>query len=331
MSIAAFIIWWGVMLVGFALSAMYSGLETGSYRLNRVRLHVLEHQGLPAARALARLTTTPTVLLGTLLIGNNIANYMGTAGLTVLLEAAGFSETETILLNVLVATSVLFVFGEVLPKDLFAAHADAWMYRLTPAITWSRRLFLLIGVLPLVNAFSWTLGRLLQSGESAVGTHPRRQVGALVREGLGAGLISDEQSAIIERVLALVERTVDDEMTPWPRVARLRERDPAEAIWQILERSPHSRFPVTDQRGRVVGVVSAKRALFHGRDACPPVRELMSPPQLVSRRTALRDALAELQRARRELAIVVDRQQRPLGLVTIKDLVEPITGELSHW
>ena len=79
------ILFWSVMMaLGLAGSAIYSGLETGAYSLNRVRLQVLSHKNNKAARLLERLVTRPVLLLSTLLIGNNLTNYMGTAGLTVL-------------------------------------------------------------------------------------------------------------------------------------------------------------------------------------------------------------------------------------------------------
>src|SRR5690606_32443968 len=100
--------WMVIMCLGLMGSALYSGLETGSYSLNRVRLQVLRHQGWRSARTLDRLLHNPVTLLSTLLIGNNIMNYMGTAGLAVLLEDAGYSEWQTVALNCLIVTPLLF-------------------------------------------------------------------------------------------------------------------------------------------------------------------------------------------------------------------------------
>jgi Mg2+/Co2+ transporter CorB len=96
--------WCAFMLVGFAGSALYSGMETGAYTLNRVRLQVLADRGQRRALTLRHLLDRPATLLATLLIGNNVTNYMGTAALAVLLEAADFSDFQSILLITAIAT-----------------------------------------------------------------------------------------------------------------------------------------------------------------------------------------------------------------------------------
>ncbi len=325
------IFWSGLMLLGFAASALYSGLETGAYRLNRIRLQVLEHEQAPFAAALHRLVQRPTVLLTTLLIGNNLANQLGTAGLTALLDAAGVGLIGTLVLTTLIITPLLFIFGETLPKDLFAAHADRLMYPLTPVLIASRWLFTVTGFVPLIGLFTTGIMRLLGQRDARATLHPRRHVEHLVREGVGYGLVSDDQSAIVQRVLELSDRRVIDEMLPWADVIRVRATDSLDRLWELADRHSRSRLPVVDRRGRVVGVVHVDEALRLGRDACPPLDQLMLPPTVFTPDTPLRTALGRMQREHIGLAVVTDPNGRPLGIVTVKDLVEPITGELWSW
>ncbi len=330
MSALEMAMWWALLIVGFAGSAMFSGLETGAYSINRVRLHIFDQQNVRNARALVRMLHRPTALLTTLLIGNNIVNYMGTASLAVLLEAWGLSEWETIILNTLIITPMLFIFGETLPKDLFSAYSDRLMYPLTPVLVWAQRLFTVTGLLPLINAVTSGVFRLIGEPSGSVMFHPRRQVEVLVKEGVGHGLLSDEQSAIVERVMALTDRRVGQEMVAWDEVITLRLSDDADAVRQLAERTSRSRFPVVDDAGRVTGMVDVMDALLSGPDSCPPVRELQQPVLTMDANEPLRDALAKLQKREHAFAVVM-RQGRPVGIVTIKDLVEPITGELTSW
>ncbi len=90
----------------------------------------------PSALILRRMLDNPTTLLTTLLIGNNIANYLGTASLAVILAGYGIGDWRAMLINTVVVTPTLFVFGETLPKDLFSAHADWLMYRLARVLAW---------------------------------------------------------------------------------------------------------------------------------------------------------------------------------------------------
>ena len=324
------ILWWSLIVLAVAGSALFSGLETGAYSLNRVRLQVWAHRGRRSAIVLRNLVQDPPTLLGTLLIGNNIANYTGAAALTVLLEGHGLGDGQTLLLNLLIVTPLLFIFGETLPKDLFGAYADRLMYSFWRVLDGARRLFTWTGLLPMVNLFSRLLARLMGARHVAAPFHPRRQVSSLVKEGVGRGLLSDEQSAIVERVLALRERTVGDEMVPWDEVITVAVDDPVDRLWTLAHESSRSRFPVVDAAGKVVGVLNIMDALIHPRDNCPPIRDLVHPPLFLPATMPLRSGLAKLRQCDDPLAIITDRDE-PVGIVTMKDLVEPITGELAVW
>jgi len=323
-------IWWVLLIVGVVGSAVYSGLETGAYCINRVRLQILDHRKHRAARQLHRLIHQPTVLLGTLLLGNNITNYLGTASLTVILEDRGYSQWQVVVVNVLLITPLLLIFGETLPKDLFSAHSDRLMYRFAWFLELSRRVFVYTGLLPLISALSVVLTRWIKVDQPAAAFHPRRQVQWLVKEGVGHGLLSDEQSVMVQRVLKLSSQTVSGEMVPWSKVTCMKDDAQARDIWELANRTSYSRLPVLDGQGRVQGVLRVRDALLYQQEDCPEVRTLMTPVMTLDLTMPLRVALAQMQTKRAALAVVT-QQDKPVGMVTIKDLVEPITGELMSW
>ncbi len=323
-------IWLTLMALGFVFSAIYSGVETGLYRLNRVRLQILDHQHHRAAQMLRGLLTDPTIALTTLLIGNNIANYLGTAGLVVVLDHAGFSEWQVVVLNVLIVTPLLFVFGETLPKDLFAAHTDRLTYRFWPLLVASRWLFTVTGLVPLIAGMTRVVMRSMGEKDRIAPLHPRRQVEVLVKEGVGHGLLTREQSAIIERVLELSRRTVDQVMTPWSKTQWLHASDPAATLIDLTRTTVRRRFPVIDDRGELVGVVSADDIYYRDVPPDTPIRQLVQPPLTLLRQTPLRVALDFVQKSHARIAIVLDAN-KPVGVVTVKDLIQPITGELTGW
>jgi CBS domain containing-hemolysin-like protein len=329
MTATEIVLWCLVMLLGFGGSALFSGMETGCYTLNRVRLQVLADRGKRAALSLRKIVDQTDSMLATLLIGNNIANYLGTASLAVLLEAMALSDVQTVLLNTLIVTPLLFVFGETLPKDTMAAHSDRLMYPLAPMLTGSKTLFTAVGLVPIVRLFSKGVLMLMGHGRDESAFAPRRRVEMLVREGVGHGILSDEQSAIVDRVLRLAGRRVKQEMIPWREVITVKLTDPPAKLWEFADRTSRSRFPVMDG-GQVVGIISVIDVLSHDRDACPPIAELMTEPLSLDESMPARQALRRLQKSKTSFALVVQDHQ-PTGLVTIKDLVEPITGELASW
>ncbi len=318
-----------IAIVGVVSSGLFSGLETGIYSLNRVRLHLLTHQGNWRALILSRLLENPNALLASLLIGTNVATYVTTAAIGKLLAGAGYSDGQIIIYNVLMVTPLLFVLAETLPKDLFSVFADRLVYpfaRFLQVLKWG---LTLTGLLPLVTGLSSVFMRLLGiKKQDAALSHPRRRIGMFMREGVGHGLLSDGQSAMMQRVLVLHQRCVEDEMTPWQEVVTVQQSDDAQSLWALAKRSSLSRYPVLDDTGSVMGVVSLYEALFGDKklNVAQRCRSILQ----IEAGTASWAALGQLKQHHASLAVVQQNGQ-PVGIVTIKDLVEPITGELASW
>ena len=90
-----------------------------------------------------------------------------------------------------------------------------------------------------------------------------------------------------------------------------------------------TRLPVVDQRGRAIGIISWMDVMLQP-DA--PTSRLLHEPVTFAPRTQVPEALSTMRRERQAMAIVLAPQTgRPVGLVTLKDLVEPLTGELAAW
>jgi len=328
----ATVMWALLAAVGLLGSAMFSGLETGIYRLNRIRLHLRVNQHQRNAVLLSRMTANPNRMLGSLLIGNNIANYAASMGITALLEAAALGEWRIVGITALLLTPLLFVFGEVLPKDFFQNFTDNVTYRFARFLWYTQKLLLFSGLLPLIDllsrAIAWSLGA---SQEYRLSLHPRRVITRLIQEGAGVGVISLYQSDIIHRVLHPTERRVEDAMVPWDDIVQFRVNQPIEAFWSLADRSPHSRFPVVDTSGVPIGFVHVLDVMVHHPESCPPIESLTVQAPRLPENLSLREALVKLQETRSAMGFVTDPRDNIVGIVTAKDLVEPIVGELDVW
>jgi len=322
-------------LIGLVLSAVFSGLETGLYTINRVRLAVRVGAGDARARKIREQVEHPRRMLATLLIGNNIANYASSFGFAVMFEAAGISQGRAIVFNALLLIPLLFIVGEILPKDLFRTHTDRWTYALSGFLVVCERVFFWTGLAPLVLGFVRLAGRRLGGREDAPRTARQRMI-QLIREGAGpggnsggAGALSERQTSLADRALTMRQRTVGEEMIPWSRVATLAvdaDRSQREIVMRHLN---YSRLPVVDRNGKVVGVLTQLDALMEPDRAS---EELMQPLVKLAPHTPIRSALRTLRHEHRAMAIVEHSPTgQPAGIVTLKDLVEPLTGELVAW
>ena len=116
-------------------------------------------------------------------------------------------------------------------------------------------------------------------------------------------------------------------MTPWRQVATVSLDESVVDGRAVARRTLRSRLPVVD-RGRVVGLVEVQELLLNGGELAAATAR--SVPRFVPTTPAFA-ALESLRRQRRPMGIVEDASGRPLGVVTLKDLVEPLLGDLRAW
>lgn len=317
-----------IALVGVILAALYSGLETGLYTINRVRLTVLAAGRDPAALRLREMLQRAPRTLAVVLIGTNAGNYMATYGLAGIMHGAGLSDWGLIVIEVAVVTPVLFVFSETLPKDLFCTHTDRWTYRLSSMISVSAALFTVTLLLPSVRLVTSSITWLLR-GHGRTPVTARQRISHLIREGVGAGVLSPSQAVLTDRALTLRTQRIDQVMVPWRTVVALPLDASGPSRASLVRRHAFTRFPVVDRAGRVRGVF-AWSDLVVGPTA--ETSDLMHEPLTFPPDTRVLTALGAMREQRQPMAVVEDPSTgRPLGLVTLKDLVEPLTGELAAW
>ncbi len=330
-------LWLAAGMVGVILSALYSGLETGIYALNRIRLRLRNEAGDPRARTLFTLLRNRRSLLGTLLIGNNIANYLGTSGITAFCSYTVYWQLEdwqiAIVVPVVIAP-ILLLFGEIVPKNIFQFYTDRYTYYFAGMLRWSRRIFLASGLLPLVDALTTAMVRLTSGrvGADAQANlfHPRQQVGQLLRESHHEGPLSEYQSALVERVMNLRNVNVGQVMVPIGKAWSVAEGVGRGELLETLRRHNHSRMPVyRGRRDEVIGLLNIYEVMADDSDR--PIAEFTYDTVRIHRDSSVVNAIFDLQSARRAMGLVTDDRGHVVGIATIKDLVEEITGDIEEW
>lgn len=322
------VLWWTLTLIGLAGSWLCSGLETGVYTLDRIRLRVRAGRTPPdqAAALLMHEIERTEDLLATLLIGNSIFGYLGAIGITELLAAQGYGDGAIVLLNALILTPVLLVFCEALPKELFRLESDKLTYALGPVLRIMRLTFTVIPAVPIVLALARALARALGSeGREGLTMTGGERVAEMLRESASAGVLSETQARLVDRALLFHRERVQNEMVPWASVRTLSLTWDRPRILRAIAGDPHSQFPVVDARGRVVGVVRHQDPFLRSGVA---VSDLLREPARLLPSASARDALVRVRESAARVGIV-ERDGRPVGLVTEKDLIEPLAGMLE--
>ena len=326
---------WAGALVGVLVSALAAGMETGLYRLNRIRLKLRADSGDRRAKTLQDLLGD---LRGQIIVCDvsvNLGDFLTTAMLTSLVASAGWVDSPVgiELVTTPIAAMILFVFGNVIPKSVFVAVADHWMYPLARPLKVAYVVYCRTGIVPALSGLSNLVLRVVRRGEAAADPfHPRERLRAILREGAAEGVISGYQHELAGKVLGLREQLVHAVMIPLGRVAAVAADIDRERFLAELRRHSFSRLPVYEgRRENVVGIVRILDVLAAGDQpldlAAVMTRDFVSvPPDMT-----VAQALLRLRKARAAMAVVRDDKGRAVGILTVKDLVEEVVGELAEW
>ena len=247
-----------VILSACLLSAFCSGVETGLYRVPRVRLVLDAVDGSRVARGLLWLTNHPGLFVSTLLVGNTVANYAVPVGVAwLVMELFGYDDARVNILVSLLTTPLLFIFCELLPKSLFHQMPN----RLLRAVGWP--LFALtVLALPLTWAL-YFLSRWLQHilGEEPLKIRPalaRRELRQVLEEGEQAGLLESVQRDLVQNMFAYGSDPISRYCMPLRGFRSVALDLPMSEAKQILLKSNQSILPVLHSRDkRLVGYYEA--------------------------------------------------------------------------
>jgi CBS domain containing-hemolysin-like protein len=312
-----------MLLLGLCLSAFFSGSETGFYRASRVRLLLDALGGDRIARGLLWLAHNPTLFVATTLVGNNVANYIVSLAIVLITVLfLGQSNAAAELIVPVVFAPVLFVYGELLPKNLFYHAPNRLLRYAGPPF-----LFFFILFAP-VATLLWALGRFLQyllgeAPERVRLTLARKELEDVLQQGREAGLLRPAQHRLAQNLFATADRRVTDFFTPLARVASVqRGAHPDEAL-RLARRHRLAEVPVSDPKSReLVGYVRVIDLRLSARETVDDVRPLLAIPAAETHV----GALLAMQTKRESLAQVVDAHGKTVGLVHARQLNEPLFG-----
>ena len=319
-----------VMGVSVVLGGMFCGMETGVYVLNKVRLDLRAEKGRTDARRLKRLLASPHNLLATILIGTNVTGYITTFCATAIFVAVGAGDSAE-WFTILLTTPILFVFAESVPKSVFRRLSERVTYRRAWFLAAASRVFNTLGISPLVRGFSAALASLVPKSrrQTPLGSSG---LATVLAESHAVGLLTTAQATMADRVMRISGVHVGEAMIPMKDVVTAPVDISRQDLTVLFRAHNVSRVPVVDPAGRVVGILDLYQALIDP-DGDPPGRRMAGALRF-ERSMRINEALYRMQHASAVMAVVVDSAAADapaVGIVTLKDLVEQIVGELRAW
>ncbi|MBP8282973.1 MAG: HlyC/CorC family transporter [Chromatiaceae bacterium] len=331
-----------LLLVLILINGLLAMSEIALVTARRARLQKFIDQGDKAAVAAVKLGEDPTRFLSTIQIGITaigiLSGIVGEAALAFpmagWLMSLGLAEDYSFFtatgLVVVVITYFAIVAGELVPKRIGQSHPETLARLVARPIEW-----LAIATKPFVLLLSLsTRGslRLLGIKESTGSLVTEEEIHAMLAEGTTAGVIESQEHTMVRNVFRLDDRPIGSLMVPRGDVIVLDLEASFEDNLARVESTDHARFPVVHgDLNEVVGVVDASKWLCNALRG--QSRELadqaLQEPLYVPETSSGMDLLDNFRHSKVHMAFVVDEYGEVLGIVTLQDLIEAITGEMS--
>ena len=329
----------GGLIVFVVLSAFYSGSETATVSLDRLKIYQLAEQGNKKAQIVKKLVDTPEKTLGMTLVGTNIANVlasqMGLLFVIALLQMSTITQTVVTKLRTneqvaatLISTAIILVFGELLPKTISRVKANSLALRYAVPLRMSN-----IILRPIVNGITYLTSFLVRIGERqpapASPDAQRDELRLLASMGEQSGGILEDQRRMIHSVLNLHNRTVEQVMVPLVDIVAVDKDIDVDTFLKIAAEAGFSRIPVyEDQVNNIIGIVHLLDVIY-SNDNSQKLESFIRPDlQFVPASKPTNVLLKEIQQSHHTMVFVVDEYGGIVGLSTVEDLVEEIVGEM---
>ncbi|HDS83797.1 MAG TPA: DUF21 domain-containing protein [Phycisphaerales bacterium] len=322
-----------VLIVGLiALSGFFSGSETGFYRLSRFRLRLGVEEHRPFYETLFALIRDGRATIMSILIGNNLVNYVLTSLVTVLIFRRLSDQRLAELYATAILSPLLFVCGEMIPKILFYHWADMLMPRLAWLLWAVHKALTATGIVATLQWMSNRLARLLRLGTNtaaAVDATQRHQVFQIIHETREEGLLSDVQRDMIARLLQIPNVPVHTVMTSYRKTEKVSVGCNRQDLLKHLAHASHTRQLVCASDGDVLGYILIYEVLG-SEGEFDDLYSFVRPIVTLEPMCSAIDAMNALCRKREKIALVkAPHSRQPLGMITLTDLVEELTGELA--
>ena len=330
-----------ILVALILLNGAFAMSEIALLTSRKARLQKLADEGDKGALAAAALGLDPTRFLSTIQIGitsigvlNGIvgeaafavpfAEWMAHLGLPQ--PYAKYAATGLVVMLITYASIVL---GELVPKRIGQTRPEAIARLVAQPIS-----ALATAARPFVYLLSGSTNamlRLLGVKERIGSAVTEEEIHAVLAEGTSAGVIEKNEHTMVRNVFRLDDRQIGSLMVPRGDVVALDVNAPFEQILTSIEESDHARFPVVrGGLGDILGVVNARKLLSRiARGERGDLTGDLQIPLYVPETLTGMELLENFRSSGTQMAFVMDEYGEVLGLVTLQDLIEAITGEFQ--
>jgi len=317
-----------LMVVLLLLKGFFSGSEIAMVNADKVKLNALAGKGHKGSRMVLDEFRRPEMLLGTTLVGTNIATIVLTAVGTLLVIRLVGDSGEWIAF--LVFTPLFLVLGEIVPKSVYQHRST----EIAPKVIYVLRVFRVL-FLPVVVVFS----RLSRLAARVFGGGVLEQNVYMTREWIRSVAEMAERTSTVDafdqgrirRVIRFGDTTVGEAMIPIAEVTAINQTKSSRRAVAMVRNRGYNRLPVYHRNiSNIIGVATITTwDMMDARLLEQPLEDLTKPALYVSPRQTIDQLLPLLRKRDDHMAVVVDEFGSAIGMITMEDIIEEVVGEID--
>ncbi len=318
-----------ILIVFFLLlKGFFSGSEIAMVNSDKLKLRHQAKMGNRGAALVLKLFRTPDVILGTTLVGTNLATVtISTLGALIFIDLFGSAGD---LISILVLTPILLILGEVVPKSIFQQKADTISSKIIYALRFFSYLFY-----PIIFVFSLiarTVTRIVGGGSVPQNMFiTREELRVLLDVSDSTANPSTIDRKRIRRIIRFGDTTVGEAMIPLADVVGMNETRHMKEAVRLVMKYGFNRLPI--YRGNITNIKSILTIdswdLMNPDIMEKPAKEYMNSVLFISPKQTIDQALPQLQAREDHMAVVVDEFGSAVGILTMEDVFEEVVGEID--
>ena len=308
------------------LSGFFSGSETGMMAANKIKLRNLSKKSKTSAKRALELLKRPDQLLSAILVGNNFANILASAIVTIIMiDYFG----GNVLLGSVILTIVILIFSEITPKTMATIKPESFATRSSFILN------ILIYIFKPIIFFTNFLSRLilklfkLDAKDASLNENLNTEELKTLLEESGE-LIPKQYRKMLSSVLGMEELVVEDIMIPTSEIIGIDINEDYKNATKIITSTEYTRLPVyQDSIDNMIGILHLKDShsfLENFNENNQNYKKILQKTYFVSQSTLLMKQLREFLSNNQSLGLVVDEYGEIEGLISVEDIFKEITG-----
>ena len=295
--------------------------------INRYRLKHLAKENNKSAKRVTKLLRRTDRLLGVILIGNNFTHTLGNAIATVI--AIRIWDESAVLAVTVFMTIIMIIFAEVMPKTIAALRPESIAF---PSSYFLKPLLKILS--PLVSLVSWVSNGMTKLIGIDLEEDERKLSSEELKTILESSGIPENQLSMLLGVVEMDFLSVNDVMIPKNEIKGIDINENIETIEKEIKENDFSYIPFyNDNIENIVGFLGAnEKAEYIGSKSSDKdiLKSLIVDPLYVPENTSLNNQLKNFQKERKRVGVIVDEYGDVEGLITLRDIIQIVVGELSE-